>query len=221
MTAQHSTTGEIHEFMVKIANIKKPETTKDLIKQVQEKYALQDKEITAILLQLETENKIHFTKKILIEPTTNAQLFSREPLWFWLSITIAIATAASVFTMPENDYPLTYLRQILGSIFILFLPGFVFLKMLYPSKVPVATSSENLDTIERIALSIGLSIALTAIAGLILNYAPWGIRLMPITISLLGFTLICALIALLHEYPTKQQPPPKKYCHTQKQLFVS
>ena len=38
-----------------------------------------------------------------------------------------------------------------------------------------------------------------------LNYTPWGIRLTPITLSLLGFTLICALIALLREYQAKTE----------------
>ena len=115
----------------------------------------------------------------------------------------AIVTVIAVVLISENNYPIVYLRQALGVVFVLFLPGFVFLKTLYPTKVPMATSSENLDTIERIALSIGLSIALTAIAGLILNYTPWGIRLIPITFSLLALTLIFATTGLLREYQAK------------------
>jgi uncharacterized membrane protein len=70
--------------------------------------------------------------------------------------------------------------------------GFAFIKMLFPSKLPIATSSENLDTIERVALSLDLSIALVPIVGLILNYTPWGIRLTPITLSLLALTTFFA-----------------------------
>jgi uncharacterized membrane protein len=157
-----------------------------------------------MLAHLEDENKVHFTKKITTQPTTNSShSFLLKSLWFWAAIVIAVATGVAVFTVPENAYSLTYLRKTLGPIFVLFLPGFVFLKTLYPSKVPIPTSSKNLDTVERIALSIGLSIALTAIVGLILNYTSFGIRLTPVTLSLLGFTLVCALIALLRECPTK------------------
>jgi uncharacterized membrane protein len=79
------------------------------------------------------------------------------------------------------------------------------MKTLYPSKVPITTSSENLDTIERIALSLGLSIALTAIVGLMLNYTPWGIRLTPITLSLLVLTIVFATAAVLREYNAKPE----------------
>jgi uncharacterized membrane protein len=75
------------------------------------------------------------------------------------------------------------------------------------SKVPIVTSSENLDTIERIALSFGLSIALTAIVGLILNYTPWGVRLAPITFSLLALTIVFATAAVLSEYKAKLKLP--------------
>ncbi|MBI4813009.1 MAG: DUF1616 domain-containing protein, partial [Methanobacterium sp.] len=49
----------------------------------------------------------------------------------------------------------------------------------------------------RAALSFGLSIAVTPLIGLALNYTPWGIRLDPILISLTIFTLAMCLIAFL------------------------
>jgi uncharacterized membrane protein len=52
------------------------------------------------------------------------------------------------------------------------LPGFTFIKALFPAEVPIKTSSENMDTIERVALSFGMSLALVPIVGLILNYTP-------------------------------------------------
>ena len=204
MANQQTTTNQIHEFIVKIVNTKKPETTNAIVKLVQQNYSLPEEEIMNILLQLEAENKIHFTKKTRPTPVTlNAYLISPESIWYWLTMVIVIATATAVFTIPEAAYPLVYLRQTLGIVFVLFLPGFVFIKTLYPSKVPITTSSENLDTIERIALSLGLSIALTAIVGLILNYTPWGIRLTPITLTLLALTIVFATAAILREYQEK------------------
>lgn len=81
-------------------------------------------------------------------------------------------------------------RIILGLIFILFLPGYALIAALFPSR-------ESIDWIERIALSFGLSIAVTPLIGLLLNYTPWGIRLEPIVTSLAIFTLGMCGIAYL------------------------
>jgi uncharacterized membrane protein len=56
-------------------------------------------------------------------------------------------------------------------------------------------------------MSIGMSLALTPIIGLILNYTPWGIRLTLITLSLLAMTIIFATAAILRQ---NQQEP--RYC---------
>ncbi|WP_292728115.1 DUF1616 domain-containing protein [Methanoculleus sp.] len=46
-----------------------------------------------------------------------------------------------------------------------------------------------------LALSFGLSIAVVPLIGLALNYTPWGIRLDPIAVTLVGFSLVIGLIA--------------------------
>ena len=68
-----------------------------------------------------------------------------------------------MFTIPETFYPTAYIRNVLGIIFVLFLPGFAFIKALFPTTVPLKTTSESLDDIERIALSFGMSLALVPI----------------------------------------------------------
>jgi uncharacterized membrane protein len=98
---------------------------------------------------------------------------------------------------------MVYVRHVLGTIFVLWLPGYTFIKALFPTKVPIQTSSEDLDKIERIALSIGLSLALVPIVGLLLNYTPWGIRLTPIVLSLFALTIIFATAAIIREHQTK------------------
>jgi len=73
-------------------------------------------------------------------------------------------------------------RILFGLLFVLFLPGYALIATLFPSK-------EDIDWIERIALSFGLSIAVVPLIGLLLNYTPWGIRPEPIVTSLFIFTL--------------------------------
>jgi hypothetical protein len=191
---------QIKETILEIIKVQKPETTPQLIQLIQEKTGLPEQKITQLLIELENQGKLHFDKKETPTPATLKQyVLSKKAAWYWITITLAAATAISVFTIPENEYPLVYLRSTLGTIFVLFLPGYSFIKMLFPSKLPFQTSSENMDNIERIAMSIGMSIALTPIVGLILNYTPWGIRLTPITLSLLALTLAFATAAVLRE----------------------
>jgi len=69
---------------------------------------------------------------------------------------------------------------------VLFLPGYSLIAALFPRK-------DDLDAIERIALSFGLSIAITPLLGLALNYTPFGIRLSPVLIVLSIFTISLAI----------------------------
>jgi len=112
--------------------------------------------------------------------------------WFYLVIATSIATLAAVYIIP-NTYPVVVFRWIMGSMFILFLPGYVTVQALFPT-------GKELDDIERFAISVGLSIAMTPLVGLLLNYTPWGIRLNPIMASLCLFTLSIAAAATYRRY---------------------
>jgi len=81
------------------------------------------------------------------------------------------------------------IRTVMGLPMVLFLPGYALIAALFPGK-------DDLDGIERIALSFGLSIAVVPLIGLGLNYTPWGIRLVPVLISLSAFTVAMSLIAI-------------------------
>ena len=118
----------------------------------------------------------------------------REYLRFWernlplyLSLTVSLGTLLVVYALPEV-FPLVVFRWVLGSLFVLFIPGYVAVEALFPK-------GRELDGIERLALSVGLSLALVPLVGLLLNYTPWGIRLDPIMISLTTLTIGLALIA--------------------------
>jgi uncharacterized membrane protein len=107
-------------------------------------------------------------------------------------IALSIATAISIFAIPEGMYPYAYLRHILGAICILFLPGYGLIKTLFPGN--------EIDDIQMVILSIGSSLAIVSILGLVLYNTPWGIRLIPVTFSLLALTLILASTGVVREY---------------------
>jgi len=103
---------------------------------------------------------------------------------------------AFIITVADIHAP----RVALGLPFVLFFPGYTLIAALFPGR-------EDLDGIERVALSFGLSIAVVPLIGLILNYTPWGIRLYPILISLIFFILA---MSLLGWYRRKRLPEEKR-----------
>ena len=132
----------------------------------------------------------------------SSYLKSTEATWYWLTMTIAIITAIVVFSIPDGFSPWIYFRFTLGAIFVIVSPGYSLVKLLFPQGIPVKTSTGNLERIDRIALSIGVSLALVPIIGLLLNYSPWGIGLVPIVLSLIAFTATIATAAVIREYLT-------------------
>jgi hypothetical protein len=201
---------QLVQLILETVKTQKPETTRQLVQLIQEKTALPPEEITRLLIQLENDDLLNFTKKETPFPSLpQAYIFSKKALWYWITIALAIATTIAVFVIPDNAYPVVYIRSALGIVFVLFLPGYALVKMLFPSTVPFKASDENMETIERIALSFGMSLALVPIVGLILNYTPWGIRLVPITLSLLALTIVFATAAVLREYQAKAQAATK------------
>lgn len=86
-------------------------------------------------------------------------------------------------------FPDSPARIILGLSFILFFPGYMLICALFPRK-------GDLDSVERLALSFGLSIAVTSLIGLTLNYTPFGIRLYSIIFSLFSFILLMSIVAV-------------------------
>ena len=102
---------------------------------------------------------------------------------------ILLALATLFFTLTPLG-GISVLRIPLGLLMVLFVPGYTLIAALFPKM-------KDLDGIERVALSFGLSIAVVPLIGLGLNYTPWGIRLTPVVVSLAIFTLAMAGAAYL------------------------
>jgi len=200
----------IDQHIIRIVKEKNPENVEQLIKLIQEKFPLPEQQILARILYLQEKEKIRLKPHQTLTPQKlTSYLRSSQAYWYWITIILTLTTTLVIFTIPENAFPLVYARYILGSIFVLWLPGYTFIKALFPTKVPIQTGSEDLDKIERVALSMGMSIALVPITGLLLNYTPWGIRITPITISLLALTFTFATAAIIREHQAKPKQSSK------------
>lgn len=118
-------------------------------------------------------------------------------------IAIVVLANAAVFLPLIRETPL---RIVIGLPLVLFVPGYALITALFPEDGAApseqteaehidTTSRDGIDGIERVALSFGLSIAVVPLVGLVLNFTPWGIRLVPIMIAISGVTLLLTGVA--------------------------
>lgn len=151
------------------------------------------------------EKRIEETKKEKItvqeekQPIrTERKLKTSAQRYFLDIILVVILTLLCALFVLEPTLNKTVVRTVLGLLLVLFLPGYALIASLFPKK-------DDLDTIERLVLSFGLSIAITPLIGLVLNYTPWGIRLDPILVSLTGVTLLLCAVAYYRRKRTPQE----------------
>lgn len=93
----------------------------------------------------------------------------------------------------------SFVRTVLSLPLVLFLPGYALISLLFPAK-------QGLEGVERVALSIGTSVVIVPLTGLVLNYTPFGIREMPLLVSLSAFIVLACAGA----YVRRQQLPEEK-----------
>jgi hypothetical protein len=212
--SKESADDELDRQIIRVVETAKPESVQQLVNQVQAVSQRPEQEIIDRILKLQREERIRLKQAQMPTPEKlRGYLSSNQARWYWITLALTAAAAIVVFTVPENAFPLAYLRNVLGTIFVLWLPGYAFIKALFPQHIrftrgqrgPSETSQKDLDTIEAIALSVGMSLALVAIAGLLLNNTPWGISLMSIVLSLVALTTIFATAAVIREYQTRTQ----------------
>ena len=111
-----------------------------------------------------------------------------------VALGITIVTVALVFVPYLNG---TFLRPVLGLVFVLLVPGYVFIAAFFPRK-------EDMSDIERIALSFGFSIGTLGLIGIGLNYTPWLIRLEPLMACATGFVVVCVYVSIVRRAAVPQ-----------------
>jgi uncharacterized membrane protein len=102
-------------------------------------------------------------------------------LWVLLGLVLILLLTIYV-------YPLPVFRIILGSFCMLFVPGYSLLAALFPQR-------DDLRGSVRAPLSFGLSIPIVSLLGLVLHYAPMGIRLESVLVAAGLFVLVCSGVA--------------------------
>jgi len=125
--------------------------------------------------------------------TKSFEVLKRVKPTRWLEIIILylILTLVIVYLVP-GDSPLYVVRFILGFVFVLFLPGYCLVNILF-------IGANRIDPVEMAVLSVALSFGIAGLTGLFLGLSPIGIGFASITYSLTPIVLVLAVVAFVRK----------------------
>ncbi|MGC9069263.1 MAG: DUF1616 domain-containing protein [Thermoprotei archaeon] len=166
-------------------------STVDLVRRLVNEGTDEEKIIEAIKA-LEEEDKIELEYNFFNVSFLQYLKDTDLNFWFYFTITVVMGALMMIFVVP-SVWPFVIIRWIFGSLFILFLPGYALVNVFFPRR-------RDLDDVERLALSVGLSLAITPLTGLLLNYTVFGIRLNPVVATLSIFILGMTFLAVYRKF---------------------
>jgi len=116
--------------------------------------------------------------------------------WFAIIILYTLVTLAIAYAVPE-DSPLVAVRFVVGFVFVIFVPGYCLINILFLGK-------NRLDPVEMVVLSVALSFGLAGLVGLFLGLSPIGMSFGTITVSLGAIVLVLAVVAFFRKSQVPQ-----------------
>ncbi len=129
-------------------------------------------------------------------------LLVKPTRWLEIIILYTILTMLIVYLVP-SDSPLSTIRFVLGFVFVVFLPGYCLVNILF-------LGSNRLDPVEMAVLSVALSFGIAGLVGLFLGLSPIRISFESITVSLTVIVLVLAVVAFVRKTreTAKVEAPP-------------
>jgi uncharacterized protein DUF1616 len=160
-----------------------------LVRDLSAEFGYKQDKIIATVIRLQTDNRILVRERIPYGRFID-YLLSPISMWFW---ELAVATVVSLGLVFASSGLALYLRYVFGSLLVLFLPGHSLIGFIYFKK-------DDLDYLTRISVSFVMSLAITTLAGLVLNFTPFGITLFPVALSITGVTIGLLFLTALRKY---------------------
>ena len=197
---------ELKDVIIDVLREEKPRSVRQLVDSVltRTETDVSIPDVVRLVRELGEEGRIDLSETPRRFETFTSYLLDRKfSLSLWLVFVAVILTWISIYLIP-SEFPWVIPRWVLGTLFVIFLPGYAFMEALFVNPI---SGKKELDQIARFALSIGMSLALVPLIGLLLNYTPWGIRLEPIAVSLSIFTLICIFVAAYRKFTQLSTEP--------------
>lgn len=124
----------------------------------------------------------------LSDPWTNLPL--------WAAVLGSIIMIVSLYLLPQDGSWLG-VRSFVGAVFLFGVPGYALTGLLVQKDKPYV--------VERIAVSIGLSLAAVVLIGIVLGYSEIGVRIEPTIASIAVFSIAVAILASYRNYSLRNK----------------
>jgi len=122
--------------------------------------------------------------------------FDKYPIDIITCMLISIILVPVILLNIENT-----LRIILGLPFVIFIPGYILIFALFPTK----KTDESIELLERFALSFGVSVAIIPLISLALNFTTFGIRTESVLSLVFLFNISVGIIAIIRWIKTDEE----------------
>jgi uncharacterized membrane protein len=111
--------------------------------------------------------------------------------WLEIILLYTALTTAIVYLVP-GDSILFPIRYGFGFVFVLFMPGYCLVNILFLGK-------DRLDPVEMLVLSVALSFGITGLVLLFFGLSPIGINFISTTVSTIVLVLVLAVVAFMRK----------------------
>ena len=160
-----------------------------LVRELSDELPFKSDKIISKIVELQADKKILIRERVPYRRLLD-YLLSPLSIWFW---ELVVATLASIGLIFASSGLALYFRYIFGSLLVLFLPGYSLVGFIYSKK-------EDLDYLTRTSLSFVMSLAISTLVGLVLNFTPFGITLFAVALSLSAVTIGLLFLTALRKY---------------------
>ena len=167
----------------------KPTPLSRLVRELSNELPYNSDKIISTIIGLQADKRIVIRGTIPYERFLD-YLLSPISIWFW---ELVVATTASIGLVFASSGLGLYLRYIFGSLLVLFLPGYSLVGFIYSKK-------EDLDYLTRISVSFVMSLAITTLVGLALNFTPFGITVFAVALGIATITIALLFLTALRKY---------------------
>jgi hypothetical protein len=186
---------ELGPRLLQLVQQRQPESVRELARMAHEDFWVSKDAVLDVIMALERAGKITLTPPGAVGGGGLWAYLRRGAGWYWRTLGFVLLTSVVVTWLPDTWWPWLYLRYVVGMGFAVWVPGYSLVKALFPA----GGTGTGAGVAERFALGFGLSLALVALVGLLLDYSPWGVRLVPVVVTLDVLTVVLATVGVVRE----------------------
>jgi hypothetical protein len=191
---------DIDETIIQIMDEHESLTVQQLMNLLKDRLQLTETEIDENLNRLNHEGRIKLEKQPVFShsiPYSKSYISTASAYWFFLIVALTLGTTIAVFGISEYA-PESIIRYALGFIYVLVLPGYSLMRILFPCKRFGSKENMLIDWLTRFSFSVVFSIAIVSMVGLALDYV-WAVNLDSLILSLSSLTFFFAIVAFVRE----------------------